>query len=68
MRTDITPEERARTIRELDFTSLSAPERVTKVLTLFPDVSDRELGRLSNLAPATAKKHREVAIQHQGQG
>lgn len=59
-----TPEERAQAVSKLDLTSVSAPERVTKVLSLFPDVSDRELGRLSNLAPATAKKHRE-ALQRQ---
>ncbi len=34
-------------------------ERVAKVLSLFPDLSDRELGKLSGTA-ATAKKHREA--------
>jgi hypothetical protein len=58
--TATTPEQRAQAVSELDIASLSASERVTKVLSLFPDVSDRELGRLSNVAAATAKKHRET--------
>jgi hypothetical protein len=62
-----TPEERAQAVSKLDLTSLSAYERVTKVLSLFPDVSDRELGRLSQLAPATAKKHRETFKKGQTQ-
>jgi hypothetical protein len=62
--TDTTPEQRAQAVSELDIASLSAAERITKVLNLFPDVSDRELGRLCNLAAATAKKHRE-ALQRQ---
>ncbi len=35
-------------------------ERVAKVLSLFLDLSDRELGKLSGTAAATAKKHREA--------
>jgi hypothetical protein len=59
-----TPEERAQAVGTLDLTSLSAPARVAQVLSLFPDVSDRELGRLSDVAAATARKHRE-ALQRQ---
>jgi hypothetical protein len=55
-----TPEQRAQKVSELDFTGLSACERVAKVLELFPDLSDRELGKLSGVAAATAKKHRET--------
>jgi hypothetical protein len=58
--TTTTPEQRAQQVSEIDFISLSAPERVTKVLELFPDLSDRELGKLSGVAAATAKKHRET--------
>ena len=53
-----TPEQRAQKVSEIDFTGLSAPERVAKVLELFPDLSNRELGRLSKQSAATAKKHR----------
>jgi hypothetical protein len=56
----LTPAERAERVSELDFTGLSARERVAKVLNLFPDLSDRELGKLSGTAAATAKKHREA--------
>ncbi len=55
-----TPEQRAERVSEIDLTNLSAPERVAKVLELFPDLSDRELGKLSGMAPATAKKHRDT--------
>ena len=57
---DDTPEQRAEQVSEIDLTNLSAPERVAKVLEMFPDLSDRELGKLSGMAPATAKKHRET--------
>ena len=53
-----TPEQRAQKVSEIDFTGLSAPERVAKVVRLFPDLSDRELGKLSKQSAATAKKHR----------
>jgi hypothetical protein len=55
-----TPEQRVQRVSEIDFTGLSAHERVAKVLELFPDLSDRELGKLSGIAAATAKKHREM--------
>ncbi len=55
-----TPEQRAERVSEIDFTGLSTPERVAKVLELFPDISDRELGKLSGMAAATAKKHHEA--------
>jgi hypothetical protein len=55
-----TPEQRVQKVSEVDFTGLSAPERVAEVLQLFPDLSDRELGKLSGVAAATAKKHRET--------
>jgi hypothetical protein len=58
----ITPEQRAREISTIDFTGLSARERVMKVLELFPDLSDRELGKLSKTAPMTAKKYRTKEI------
>lgn len=58
--TTTTSEQRAQKVSEVDFTSLSAPERITKVMELFPDLSDRELGKLSGVAAATAKKHRET--------
>jgi hypothetical protein len=46
-------------VRELDLASLSTAERVAKVAALFPDVSDRELGKLSRVSAATAKKYRQ---------
>jgi hypothetical protein len=55
-----TPEQRAAKVSEIDFTGLSVLERVAKVLELFPNLSDRELGKLSGMAPATAKKYRAV--------
>jgi hypothetical protein len=58
--TTTTPEHRAQKVSEIDFTDLSAPDRVAKVLELFPDLSDRELGKLSGMSAATAKKHRET--------
>ena len=51
---------RAQKVSKLDFSGLGGYERVIKVLSLFPDVSDRELGKLSGMAAATAKKHHEV--------
>ena len=57
---ETTPEQRAERVSELDFTGLSARERVAKVLSLFDDLSDRELGKLSGTAPATAKKYRDA--------
>jgi hypothetical protein len=54
---------RAQKVSEADLSGLSGYERVIKVLSLFPDVSDRELGKLSKLSAATAKKHKE-ALQH----
>jgi hypothetical protein len=53
-----TPEQRAAKVSEIDFTGLSARERVAKVLELFSGLSDRELGKLSSVSAATAKKHR----------
>jgi hypothetical protein len=47
-------------VSELDFTGLSGIERIAKVLELFPDLSDRGQGRLSNMSAATVKKHRET--------
>jgi hypothetical protein len=40
--------------------SLSGYDRVAIVLSHFPNISDRELGKLSKLSAATAKKHREL--------
>lgn len=54
-----TPEQRAQKVSELDIMDLSASERVAKVLELFPNLSDRELAKLSNVASATAKKYRQ---------
>jgi len=59
------PQERQDKVHELDFTGLSSAERVARVLALFPDVSDRELGRLSGVAPMTAKKYRAAAPSSQ---
>jgi hypothetical protein len=58
--TATTPEQRAQKVSEIDVTGLSARERVAKVLELFPDLSDRELGKLSGMSAATAKKHKEA--------
>lgn len=55
-----TPEQRAQKVSGIDVTGLSARERVAKVLALFPTLSDRELGKLSSMSAATAKKHREA--------
>lgn len=44
---------------------LTPVERVKQVLENNPDCSDRELGRLTKLAPATAKKHRSQVTQEQ---
>jgi hypothetical protein len=55
-----TPEQRAQRVSEIDFTDLSARKHVAKVLELFPDLSDRELGKLSGIAAAPAKKYRET--------
>lgn len=51
---------RAQKISEIDIDSLSGYDRVAIVLSYFPNISDRELGKLSKLSPATAKKHREA--------
>lgn len=53
-----TPEGRAQKVGEITMTGLSISERVAAVIALFPDISDRELGKLSGTAPATAKKYR----------
>lgn len=57
-RSETTAEERQARVREFDLASLSTAERVKKVLELFPNVPDRELGRLSGVSAATAKKYR----------
>lgn len=44
-------------------TQLEPYERVKQVLSTHPDCSDRELGRLSGMAPATAKKYRTLLNQ-----
>jgi hypothetical protein len=62
----VTPEQRAERVSELDFTGLSARERVLHVLELFPDLSDRELGKLSKTAPMTAKKYRQTIALLEG--
>ena len=56
---------RAQKVSEIDVSGLSGYERVVKVLSLFPSVSDRELGRLSKLSAATAKKHKEALQREQ---
>ena len=53
-----TPQERAQKVSEFGMSALSAYERVATILALFPGVSDRELGKLSGLSAATAKKHK----------
>jgi hypothetical protein len=58
VRIETTPQERAAQVSGLNFGGLSAAERVARVITLFPDISDRELGKLSGVSPATAKKYR----------
>ena len=55
-----TPEQRAERVSEIDLKGLSGRERVTKMLSLFTDLSNRELSKLSGMAAATAKKHREA--------
>ncbi len=62
VRVETTPQEREKRVRNLDFDGLSAAERVGKILALFPDVSDRKLGKLSNVSAATAKKYRQVHL------
>lgn len=44
-------------------TELTPVDRVKQVLSDHPDCSDRELGRLSGLAPATAKKYKAMLNQ-----
>ncbi len=64
---ETTPQEREAKVRELDLNGLNAAERVTKVAILFPDIPDRELGRLSGVSAATAKKYRSQpsgSLQH----
>jgi hypothetical protein len=65
VRTDTTPQEREEKVRELDLAGLSTAERVARVSALFPDVSDRELGKLSGVSAATAKKYRETVKRMQ---
>jgi hypothetical protein len=55
-----TPEQRAARVSEVDLTDLSTHERIAKVLEFFPELSDRELGKLSGMSAATAKKYREA--------
>jgi hypothetical protein len=42
-------------------------ERVKRVLSVEPDCSDRRLGALTNLAPATAKKYRQMLHQQRSE-
>jgi hypothetical protein len=42
-------------------------ERVKQVLRMEPDCSDRRLGALTNLAPATAKKYRQMLNQQRSE-
>ena len=56
--TDTTPAERESKVRELDLAGLTTAERVAAVTALFPSIPDRELGRLSGVSAATAKKYR----------
>jgi len=60
IRTETTPQEREAQVRYLELSGLSSAERVARVYTLFPHISDRELGKLSNVSAATAKKYRVV--------
>ena len=60
VRTETMPEERFAKVRELNLDSLGAAERVTRIVALFPDVPDRELGRLCGVSAATAKKYRNT--------
>ena len=53
-----TPQERAQKVSEFGMSALSAYERVATILALFPGVWDGELGKLSGLSAATAKKHK----------
>jgi hypothetical protein len=55
MSTTTSPEQRAQQMSGIDLTCLSSHERVTKVLELFPDLSDRELGKLSSVAAVLPK-------------
>ena len=48
-------------------TELTPLERVKLALKNNPECSNRELGRLTNLAPATAKKHRALIEQERSQ-
>ena len=63
VRTETTPQEREAQVRNLDLSGLSTAERVERVSKLFPGLSDRELGKLSNVSAATAKKYREMLKQ-----
>jgi hypothetical protein len=56
---------RAQKISEIEMDSLSGYDRVSTVLSHFPHISDRELGKLSRLSAATAKKHKEVLKRKQ---
>lgn len=55
---ETTLQEREEKVRKLDMTDLRAAERVATVAALFPNIPDRELGRLSGVSAATAKKYR----------
>lgn len=57
---DSSPQQRQQKVSKFDFRGLSNYEKVVKVLGLFPNLSDRELGKLSKVSAATAKKHREA--------
>lgn len=52
-------EKRRQEIPVVNLGGLSTYEKVVKVLEQVPTISDRELAKLSDCAPATAKKHRE---------
>jgi hypothetical protein len=54
-----TPAKRQAKVSELDLKDLSNYDKVVSVLELFPDLSDRELGKLTGMSAVTAKKHRE---------
>lgn len=61
VRTEMTPQEREAQVRDLDISGLANAERVLKVGILFPEISDRELGKLSGVSAVTAKKYRSRA-------
>lgn len=57
----VTPLGREVLVGQLDLDSLGNAECVHKIL----DISDRELGKLSNLSAATAKKYRKIFMSMQ---